>query len=151
MRIKFLLQPATIDDFDFLFDLNRITMYDHVVQTWGTWDEVWQKNYFKEKFNPSEYSIIVVCGQRAGTVAIMRDSQKIEVDRLQISPEFQNSGIGTAILNNLIMEAKKENKKLSLTVLKSNNRALSLYEQKGFKVVGENKERYFMQYAQGVN
>ena len=60
-----------------------------------------------------------------------------------VAAEYQNQGIGTQILRDLISEARRKSKSVSLGVLK-NNPARRLYERTGFKVMGENEYKYFM-------
>ena len=144
MRKKYTFREALQSDFDFLFELNKVTMKNYVIATWGKWDDEWQRQYFQEKFRPEEYQIIVIANKNVGVLAITEDEKKIEIDRLQLMPEFQGSGIGTAILNDLITKVGKNQKSLCLTVLKSNERAKQLYEKKGFHITDENEERYFM-------
>lgn len=143
-KINYTLQPAQQTDFDFLFALNKITMYDHVVKTYGPWDEQWQIDFFKKQFKPSEYSIIMKEGKPAGTLALKTVDDTIHIDRLQIMPEFQSQGIGSAILDDLIIESKARGTRLTLQVFKTNNRAKDLYSKNGFVVTSESKERYFM-------
>ena len=52
--------------------------------------------------------------------------------------EFRGNRIGTALMNELLQEAKKMGiKKLSLSVDPGNAAAMKLYERFGFKVVGK--------------
>ena len=37
------LRDATAADREWLYQLNRATMRDYVVQTWGAWDEAFQR------------------------------------------------------------------------------------------------------------
>jgi len=145
---KYTFRKARPGDFGFLYELNKITMKNHVVQTWGKWDEKEQMDYLKKIFKPEDYQIILVNSKEAGTLVVIEKDNKIKIDRLQIMPEFQGSGIGTAILDKLITKTQKNQKSLCLTVLKSNERAKQLYEKKGFQVTRENNERYFMSFKE---
>jgi GNAT superfamily N-acetyltransferase len=60
-------------------------------------------------------------------------------------PEFQNQGIGTAIVLNIIKEAHQGCKPVHLRVLTSSP-AKFLDERLGFVVVQIAPERYFMEY-----
>lgn len=46
-------------DYEFLYELNASTMKKYIEQTWG-WDDKMQQEYFKSKFSPDKYKIIVV-------------------------------------------------------------------------------------------
>ncbi len=64
---------------------------------------------------------------------------------LGIENEFQNLGLGTALLNYCIEEARKLNiHSLELAVRTFNNPAIALYEKLGFRRVGEMKEIAFI-------
>ncbi|MBC7328277.1 GNAT family N-acetyltransferase, partial [bacterium] len=55
-----------------------------------------------------------------------------------ISDKYQGKGIGKKLLEKLIDEAKRQNKMgLRLTVMKDNNKAISLYKKLGFYIIGE--------------
>lgn len=147
-KAKYKLRQQQLEDFDFLYNLNKATMMSHVIKTWGNWDEEFQIKYFKEKFEKGLSQVILVENERVGTLVILEDEDRITIDLMLLLPEFQGRGIGSEILDNLINEAKNKNKSLMLTVLKSNNQARRLYERKGFKITDENNERYFMTYEE---
>jgi hypothetical protein len=50
MKNGYSLRQATHSDFDFIFEVNKVTMKDHVIATWGKWDDQWQRQYFQQKF-----------------------------------------------------------------------------------------------------
>lgn len=53
---------------------------------------------------------------------------------IAVLPEYTNQGVGTQLLARLLSEAKASYRSVSLSV-RSLNRALSLYERSGFKVI----------------
>lgn len=117
-------------------------MQQHIVATWGEWDEAFQREYNQEKFDPAVNSIIVVDQQDIGVLLMKEDVETIKIERFFITPKYQNKGIGTSIMLELIQKAKDERKKLSLTVIKANTRAKQFYEKLGLQVTSEDKERY---------
>lgn len=119
-------------------------MQDLVIKTWGKWDEEWQKDYLKKKFRPKDYQIILVNNVAVGTLVVLEKDGKLELDLIELMPEFQGLGIGTAILHELILHSKKIKKSLCLSVLKDNKQAQKLYKKNGFDITHENDERYFM-------
>ena len=56
----------------------------------------------------------------------------------------KNKGIGTDILNNLLIKNKQKGLKTKLKVFK-NSPAKKLYERLGFSVYGENESHYQME------
>ena len=53
---------------------------------------------------------------------------------IAVLPEYRNQGVGTQLLARLLSAAKVSYRSVSLSV-RSSNRALSLYERSGFKII----------------
>lgn len=64
----------------------------------------------------------------------------MEIGNICIKPEYQNKGIGTAILKEIIFENKEKN--IILQAFKINERAIKLYEKIGFEKTDENNTHY---------
>src|SRR5690606_17841390 len=102
-------RPATLDDYDFLYALRRAALKESVARTWG-WDETWQQNYFREKFDPAKREVLQWQGEDVGTLAVREESDELYVALISIVPEFQGYGRGTAVLQNLIYQAQQTGK-----------------------------------------
>lgn len=87
---------------------------------------------------------------RVGAIAVENHLTHIQIEDLYILPEFQNQGIGTAIVLDIIEEARQGHKPVRLRVL-SSSPARVLYERLGFVVVKTTPERYFMEYSDPLN
>lgn len=78
-------------------------------------------------------------------------SRKIETElvivSIQLLPQHQGRGIGTSLIDVLFKEARDEGKRLTLQVLKVNDRARQLYERLGFSTVEETDTHYLMKAA----
>ena len=70
------------------------------------------------------------------------ENNTFEIGNICIKPEYQNEGIGTAILKEIIFENKGKN--IKLQAFKINERAIKLYEKMGFERTDENKTHYIM-------
>jgi len=137
MRIDF--RQITNNDLEFLWKLHNLALKDYVAQTWD-WDEDWQRLDFTEKFNPADGKIIVVVGVDAGFWwTIKRETETLLVS-IRILPEFQNRGVGTKIIKNLLNESKNP---VRLQVLKVNP-ARRLYEKLGFEIFDETETHFKM-------
>ena len=121
-------------------------MKSAISQTWG-WDEAWQKNYFKGKFDPAKREILLWDGQEIGTMSLEESDEALYVAYIAIAPPFQGRGWGTAVIQELIQQAEQKNKLLTLHVLQTNPRARKLYERLGFQVVAVEQVKYKMQFA----
>ena len=138
----YMLRQATEADFAFLYHLHRATMKDYVAQTWG-WDEAVQAAMFKDRFDPGRSYIVVVGGRDVGFLSMERRIDTLFLANLQILPEEQGQGLGTAIIKAILAQAYDEGISVSLQVLKVNP-ARHLYERLGFVVSGETATHYLM-------
>ena len=137
MRIKF--RQITTDDLEFLWRLHNSALKDYVARTWG-WDEDWQRLDFIEKFKPAEGVIIVVDDTNAGFWRTIERKTETVLVSIRLLPEFQNRGIGTEIIANLLNKSKNP---VRLQVLKVNP-ARRLYVRLGFKVYDETETHFKM-------
>lgn len=140
------LRAVSDADHLWLWTLKRATMQAYVAQTWGRWDDAEQAERFRQNFQPQHVHIIVVGATDAGLLHVERSPAEIFLVNIQISPEFQNRGLGTAVMNTLLAEARREKLPLRLQVLKVNP-ARHLYERIGFAVVGETTTHYQMRWT----
>lgn len=96
-----------------------------------------QRREYDARFPDSEYAVIQVNDQPAGRIWIGRDAEEIHLLDIVVLPEFQNRGVGGALLNSLIDEAKQTGKALRHYVFVMNTDALRFYERLGFVVIEE--------------
>jgi ribosomal protein S18 acetylase RimI-like enzyme len=139
------LRQATEADYAFLFHLHQASMKDYVTQTWG-WDEVVQQTLFRERFEPAHVQIVVVDGHDVGALAVKQEPNTLVLANLQLLPDAQKQGLGTAIIRTLLWQARQLGVSVSLQVLKVNP-ARKLYERLGFTVIGETATHYLMRTA----
>ena len=83
-------------------------------------------------------------GQDAGVLVIELRENNLYIALIEILPEFQGRGVGTAIFDELTSQAQARNQAMMLHVLKSNEPARRLYEKLGFQVVIEEEHRFKM-------
>ena len=138
------LRPAVPEDFDFLHGLNRTTMREYVVETWGRWDERWQEEHHRRHFRTAGCRIIVHEGEDVGLLASDKTDTVLVIASIQLLPSHQGRGIGTLLTKALLGEARDEGKPVTLQVLKVNGRARQLYERLGFSSVEETDTHYVM-------
>jgi len=65
---------------------------------------------------------------------------------IELLPKYQNQGIGTSLIKDLLSKAEKNNKPVYLQVLKSNINAQKLYKSLGFSKVEETETHIKMIY-----
>lgn len=132
------LRPASEEDFDFLYHLHRTTLKEYVDATWG-WDPAFHRRRFTANFEPKKWQIVVVDGRDVGGLALDTRDDELVLNGIYILPEYQNRGLGTTLLRDLLAHARP----VTLQVLKVNP-AKRLYERLGFAIVGETETHYLM-------
>lgn len=71
----------------------------------------------------------------------VKDNNNFEIGNICVKPEYQNKGIGTAVLKEILFEHK--DKEISLQCFKDNP-AIELYKRFGFEKIDETKTHYIM-------
>jgi len=138
------VRQAVEADYDFLYELHKAAMREYVEATWG-WQEAWQQEYFAKKWDPRPRQIIQVRGRDAGVVVVETRQGEYYLALIELLPEFQGMGVGTAVLADFLHEAEARGLPATLHVLKTNGRARQFYERLGFAIVADEEIRYKMQ------
>jgi ribosomal protein S18 acetylase RimI-like enzyme len=96
-----------------------------------------QSAQYGERFPDAEYSVILYRGSPAGRLWIGRTPEQIRLLDIAILPEFQNQGIGAALLKRLVAESEQRGLPLRHMVFKLNDAALRFYRRFGFKQIDD--------------
>jgi GNAT superfamily N-acetyltransferase len=124
--------------------VNRAAYEDVVRKQFGQWDETWQRQHFEEKWTPETCEVVEKAGRRIGALSVSRTSEEVRIIDIQLLPEFQGHGIGTARLQRELQFADERALPARLQVLRE-NRARALYEQVGFRGCGETDTHFLME------
>ena len=138
--------PITVDDFQFGYDIRKLTMEEHISKTYGEWNENKQMESCKKYFSLEKRFVIKYFDKKIGWLMFEENETDIDLIQIFIHPEYQGKGIGSKIINNLIIIGKDKNKEIILDVLKSNYKAKKLYLKLGFKIYNETETEYFLKY-----
>lgn len=138
------LRPVTREDSGFVYETKRDALGLYVRYVWG-WDEVFQQQYHLQQFQPEKMSVIQLDGCDVGYLTVGREQDHIMLESIHILPAYQNRGIGTEIVRQLIAEACTCGKPLRLAVLKVNP-AVHLYQRLGMVVASATDTHYLMEY-----
>jgi len=141
-REPYVLRVATPADVDLLYAIHSMAMRSYVIATWGNWDDAWQTAYFSDHF-PPDRQVIEVGGEAAGFLDLERRDDCYFVANVELSPQHQRHGTGTALLGQVIERAASEGLPVALQVLKVNP-ARRLYERLGFRLTGETDTHFLM-------
>ena len=143
------LRQATAADYDFLFNLHKITLRTYIEQVWH-WNEAWQQANFSHHFEPANRQIVVLKGEDIGVISVRRKRGAIHLSTIQILPAYQKQGFGAQLIQATLDKAFGEGLPVTLQVLKGNP-ARRLYERLGFVVVVEAHTHYLMRARSGQN
>ena len=142
------LRQATADDVEFVFNVSTEAMRPVVdsLNPGKTFDSDAEFKIYQEKFLPEEIEIIQSQGIDVGRLRIVRSTESIYIGGIQIFPELQNRGIGTAILADLIQESNRAGVPILLEVHEVNTKALIFYKGLGFVELESKEGKLSMEY-----
>ena len=140
-------RPATPTDYAFLRDLHHRAYREVVTRQFGVWDERAQDEWFEKGLSEAEFFVVEVGATPVGAIALKRDMDGLHLVELQILPEHQGRGLGSALLGATLERARSDGLPVQLRVLHENHRARQLYERHGFVVTGTIATHYLMQWA----
>lgn len=95
----------------------------------------------------SSISVVDVDGQDAGRLRVVRRDGLVEIAGLQLLPEHQSRGIGRAVVDTVVAEARADGLPVELGVEKDNPRARAFWERCGFSYVGEDETEHRLRLA----
>lgn len=101
-----------------------------------------QHKYYQEVFPDAEFSILEMDGEPVGRLYIDRRKQEHRLIDIALLPEFRGKGIGGALMERVLDEAREANKLVRIHVEK-NNPAMRLYRRLGFEQI-EDQGVYFL-------
>jgi ribosomal protein S18 acetylase RimI-like enzyme len=138
------LRPVTPADREFLVAVYGGTRAQELAQV--AWDEGqkeafvrWQferqEEEYTQRYPNSRYSVVLVDGVPAGRIWVGIDDKQIRLLDIAIVPQFQNRGVGTQLLRQLMTEATEANKPLRHMVFVLNDNAHRFYERLGFVTI----------------
>ncbi|MCW6006785.1 GNAT family N-acetyltransferase [Micromonospora sp. CPCC 205371] len=129
------LRAATADDLELCFDLHAAAMGSYVAAVWG-WDDDVQHDFHVRGFDPAKIRIVTVDGRDLGVLIVEYAPHEIVLGRIELHPDAQGRGIGTALIREVLAEGAASGRPVALEVLTVNPRAQALYERLGFREVG---------------
>jgi ribosomal protein S18 acetylase RimI-like enzyme len=104
-----------------------------------------QTTHYRKHYAEASFQIVLRDNVPIGRVYLFRGVSEIRLMDIALLPEFRGSGIGRSILEELLQEAGRLGKSVTLHVERF-NRALHLYERLGFRVVEDQGVNFFMEW-----
>ena len=144
--LDYSLRPATASDIEALYAIHRAGMRGYVEATYGTWDEVGQREAFASKYADAAapaytLDVVLVGGEIAGYLHVERETDVVLLANIRVAPRWQRHGLGAAIVEGVIAAAAPL--PVELGVLRVNP-ARALYERLGFRVTEETATHFRM-------
>lgn len=144
--MNYSLKKVRPDETDWLYELNRESFLDVVVRQFGHWDEAFQRQMFLSKWEqPRPAQIIQVGESRVGVVILEQLEDCNWLHEIQICPDYRGQGLGTALMRELLTNARSRSVPLRLQVLHANQSAKRLYERMGFVEIRRLENHYLME------
>ena len=126
------LIPAGEAHFEFSFQITKAAYRHYIEEIWG-WDEEVAREYHVQNWKNKRPEIILYDGMPIGTIYIHENDDHIEIEQFILSSEYQNQGIGTYVMKDIMDRADRTGKVIKLMYIRTNPVA-SLYNRMGFKV-----------------
>ena len=138
-------RPVRAEDEDFLRRVYASTRIEELAVT--GWDDDTKAAFLAQQFRAqaehyrahypgASFEVVLVDGSEAGRIYVARWDDEIRVMDIALLPEYRGRGFGSRLLEPLLEEGRRTNKKVSIHVERSNP-AMTLYERLGFAAVAE--------------
>lgn len=135
-------------DSEFLFEVYANSRMREV-EAWG-WGKdqiqqflhmqyICQQHSYKIHYPNLQTSLIIFKKEKVGRLLVTEQDDKFVIVDITLLPNYQNKGIGSTILLELLEIAATSNKSVQLSVHRDNSRAIKLYERLGFRYVAESE------------
>ena len=141
---NYILRKYENTDYEFVYEVKINAYKKYVEQCWGKWDDIDQKNRFKESMEKTfdRTYIIIFNNERIGLYqGQLVNERTYYIENICIIPEYQGKGIGTEILKTVINEYSDKN--IEIQYFKQNPVG-KLYKKLGFEPNGETEFHYQM-------
>ena len=137
------LMPVEEGDFEELAEL-RIAAMRESFERVGRFDPERARERLRSSFTPERTRFVVLGGEKVGFLATRDCPEGLQLDHLYIHPGYQNRGIGSAVLEQVLAEAEAQGLAVLVGALKesASNR---FYERHGFVLVSEGEwDNYYV-------
>lgn len=143
------LRRATAADLEPLADLRAVVMRPDLERL-GRYDPHRVRQRLRDAYDPSHTWIIEVSGDFAGGVALRPSPDAHWLEHFYLAPHLQGTGIGTAVLRELLSRCDRDGTVVRLNVLRGSP-ARRLYERHGFTLESEDPVDVFMAREPGAD
>ena len=130
---QYALREATPEDFPFA-EAIYIDSMRPLMKKLARWNEAERRAALRRSFKVADTSIIILDGRDIGWMQVTERDTDYNLAQLQLLDDYCGLGIGTRLIKGLLDRAEREDRTVSLSVIRI-NRAIGLYERLGFRIV----------------
>lgn len=136
------LRPVAEADFAFLFRLQE-TLRRPAMEAAGRWDAGREAARLRATIRPGHDQIVASGGRAIGVLGVTREPHRLWLRRIQLLPDCQGRGLGTAILGAILAQGQRAALPVFLRV-RRDNPAVRLYQRLGFRITGKDDAKFEM-------
>lgn len=140
-----LTRSSCTTDYNWLFTLHHESYFDVITRQFGCWNEDEQLDIFLNVWRSQNLAIISKAGKSVGMYVLNECEDYFWLAELQITKAHQNKGIGSKVIEMLLIKARTQGLPLRLRVLFENHRAKELYLRQGFYCISHTEYHYVME------
>lgn len=149
------LRPVTSQDRDLLIQIYGSTRLEELAVTnWSAEQQQAfilmqfnaQDTYYRQVYPQATYDIIEWNGQDAGRLYVNRTAKDLRIIDISLLPAYRGQGLGSAILAELLEEAKATHRSVGIHV-ETFNPAQRLYERLGFQRKHQEGVYWYMEHT----
>ena len=111
------LMPVEEGDFEELAEL-RIAAMRESLERVGRFDPERARERLRSSFTPERTRFVVIEGEKVGFLATRDSPEGLQLDHFYIHPGYQNRGIGSAVLEQVLAEAEVQRMPVLVGALK---------------------------------
>ncbi|MFJ6940495.1 GNAT family N-acetyltransferase [Streptomyces sp. NPDC101132] len=136
------MRQASAADVEAVAELRSVVLRADLERL-GRYDGQRVRQRLRDGFDPAHTWVIEAGGLFAGSVSLRPAEDSHWLEHFYLAPPVQGSGIGTAVLRQLLERCDREGVRIRLNVLRG-SRARRLYERHGFTCETEDPVDVFM-------
>ncbi|MEU7584742.1 GNAT family N-acetyltransferase [Micromonospora sp. NPDC049230] len=140
--VEWELRPASMADVDAVAELRAVVLRADLERL-GRYDEQRVRQRLRDGFVAAYTWVVEVGGAFAGCVALRPADDARWLEHFYLAPHLQGSGIGTAVLRELLDRCDSDGAVVRLNVLRGSP-ARRLYERHGFTLEAEDPVDVFL-------
>ncbi len=105
-----------------------------------------QHKYYQEHFPSAAFDVILKDGEPIGRLYVDRRDDEIRLIDIALLPEHRGSGLGGAIMRDVLAEGRESGRLVRIHV-EHNNPAMRLYRRLGFEKIEEQGVYHLMEWC----